>query len=302
MSSFGAEMTTGPQIADWLATGLHIALAITASIYMTKHILTKDHPNRLTRLMHAKLFYHFLAIEWLHILTNIGEWLMNLFYDRGDGIIVSYLPVLMNVFIYSIMAHILSIFLRQDLLWVESTQYQMAGAMLCHLMYAVQFDLGRYFWYAIGVAWVYWVYHILVCYFQNEKEDEVASSTIFVLTWIFLSWTISIAVIPAIGHYGGASISFTTETWLRNVFAFTSTSIPALLIAFYVNGYQAHLASMLEERGFKFFTSRLKTTGYIGSYLITGHLVNAPADILGHATGSYFTQEEVTSGDRPKYF
>ena len=229
--------------------------------------------------MHSKLFYHFLAIEWLHILTNIGEWLTNLFYDRGDGIIVSYLPVVMNIFIYSIMAHILSIFLRQELIWVESTQYQMAGAMLAYLMFAVQFDLGRYFWYAIGVAWVYWIYHVFACYYQNEQENRVGNVTIIILAWIFISWTVSLVIIPVIGHYGAASISFVTETWLRNVFVFTSTSIPALIICFYVNSYETHLASMLESHGFKFFLTRMKSSvAYIGSYLVTGHLVNTHGD------------------------
>lgn len=302
--SLGAVMTRGPQVADWLSTGLHIGLAITASIFMTKHIVSTSHPNRLTRLMHAKLFYHFLAIEWLHILTNIGEWLENLFYDRGDGLIVSYLPVVTSILIYSTMAHVLSIFLRQELIWVEATQWQMAGAMLSYLMFAVNFDLGRYFWFAIGVAWMYWVYHIFVCYFQNEKEGEVSTMTIVVLAWVLIAWTVRLAVLPAIGHYGAASVSFTSETWLRVVFDFMATSIPALLMTFYVNGYQTHLASMLEERGFKFFISRLKSLGYIGSYLITGHLVNTHGT---SSTGSEdtFVQSEMTggrAGPGQKYF
>ena len=41
MASFGADMTKGAQIADWLSVGLHIALAITASVMMTKHLLNR---------------------------------------------------------------------------------------------------------------------------------------------------------------------------------------------------------------------------------------------------------------------
>lgn len=267
-----AFIGTGEQIADWLSLGLHGTLAIVAHIMMTRHIIAIDHPNPLTRMMHKKMFSHFLAVEWLCVLTNFGEVFSHLFFDRGDGLIVSYLPVITNIIIYSIMAHMITVYLRHDPHWVDVTQWQLAGSMLCYLMFAVVFDLSRYLWYAIGVAWMYWVYHIFTCYYRNDHENHVSASTLLLLVWVFLAWSASLLVMPLIGHYGLASVSFTIETWLRNVFTFVAVSIPALYMSFHLHGFQTHLGSMLEERGLKFFASRLKDVGFVGDYLL-GHLL-----------------------------
>lgn len=267
-----AVLTQGVKLADWLAFGVHGVIAIMCSVHMSYHINTIKHFSPLTRLMHQKMLHHALAIQWLSMWGAFLEATGLFFYDRGD-IVVSYAPQAINVLIYGILVHMLSVYLQQNLAWVESTWYTATVALLFLLGYSASPEMPHYALWAVGVAMLYWIFHILVVYRKDEKEGATLI-VIVLFFWIFCSWTVSL-VVQLVGHMGLMSIEFVTEVWLRNVSQFTSVSLPALVVAFHLSGYKTKIGMFIEVKGIKLLATRCSEHGFVGDYLFTHALLSA---------------------------